>query len=98
MIRALLESDSLDWEQFVERVQGHYGGLKFPLRAIARDVKDLWSVGAIKVSKEGISMDLEWPRRFSESDLLSRYENLPSDSPKTNPIPVDLTQLLGRSQ
>ena len=98
LIRALLESDSLNWGQFVERVQGHYGGLKFPLRAIARDVKDLWSVGAIKVSNESISMDLEWPRRFSDSDLLSRYENLPSDSPKTNPIPVDLTQLLGRSQ
>jgi Fic family protein len=98
IIRALLESDSLGWGEFSDRVREHYNGLKYPLRAIARDLDDLWAVGAIRVSKESISMDLDWPRNFSESELLSRYENLPSVSPNTNPIPVDLTQLLGRPQ
>ena len=98
VIRALLESDSLHWGQFVERVREHYDGLKFPLRAIARDLDDLWSVGAIKVNDESISMDLGWPRKFSESALLSRYENLPSVSPATDPIPVDLGRLLGTPQ
>ena len=98
IIRVLLESGSLEWGEFVERVRANYGGLKFGRRAIARDLADLWSVSAIRVSEDRVSMDLHWPRKFSEPDLLTRHENLPSGPPAANPIPVDLGRLLGRSR
>ena len=98
LIGALLESDSLNWGEFVERVREHYSDLKFVHRAIARDLVDLWSINAITMTEDWISMDLDWPRKFSESDLLTRCENLPSVSTAANPVPVDLGRLLGRSQ
>ena len=96
IIRALLESDFLAWDEFAKRVWEHYDGLKFPRKAVLRDLADLWSVGAIRVGEDEISMDLDWPRKFTESDLLARYEKLPTVSPATNQIPVDLSRLLGR--
>ena len=98
IIRALLDSESLSWSDLAARVGVQYDSLKYGQRAIVRDVTDLWSIGAIGVDKDRVRIELDWPHNFSESELLARYGQLPSAPPSTNPVPVDLARLLGRSR
>ena len=74
----------------------HYEGLKFPVNALVRDVGGLFELSAITFDGERISVNLDWPQQFSESELLERYENMPSAASTKHPAMAELSRLLGR--
>ena len=41
-------------------------------------------------------VDLDWPRTFSESELLEMYEQMPSAASASHPAMSELSRLLGR--
>ena len=76
----------------------HYRDLKYPERAAFRDVHGLWELGAIIIDSEGeFTLNLDWPQQFSESELLERYENMPTAVSTNHPAMAELRRLLGRS-
>ena len=95
IIETLLDSGSMSASDLVQQVWVHYMGLKYPSRALGRDLSGLLSLSAIVVSGDGaVAVDLDWPRQFSESELLERYERMPSAAP-IHPAMAELTRLLG---
>ena len=75
----------------------HYKDLKYPERAAFRDVLGLSELGAILIDGQGNStLNLDWPQRFSESELLERYEKMPYAVSTTHPAMAELRRLLGR--
>ena len=95
IIETLLDSGSMSASDLVQQVWVHYMGLKHPSRALGRDLSGLLSLSAIVVSGDGaVAVDLDWPRQFSESELLERYERMPSAAP-IHPAMAELTRLLG---
>ena len=91
----LLESDSMKLSELASQVGVHYRNLKFPGRAIVRDIVGLINLGAIVLSDDEVSVDLNWPQQFSESELLERYEHMPSAAYARHPATAELSQLLG---
>ena len=77
-----------------------YRHLKYPGRAWVRDVIDvinLRDIGAIRIDENGIiTLNLDWPQQLSESELLDRYENLPSAVSASHPAMAAVSQLLNR--
>ena len=71
-------------------------GLKFFNRALVRDLKELIDIHAIVYDNGRVSVDLDWPRRFSESELLERYERMRPAASGSHPAMVELSRLLGR--
>ena len=58
---------------------------------------NLLDLGAIKIERNGIIiLNLDWPQQLSESELLERYENLPSAVSANHPAMSALSQLLNR--
>ena len=95
IIETLLDSGSMSASDLVQQVWVHYVGLKHPSRALGRDLSGLLNLSAIVVSGDGaVAVDLDWPRQFSESELLERYERMPSAAP-SHPAMAELTRLLG---
>ena len=86
------ESPSDSWI----RVWQHYADLKYPERALVRDLNELLRLSAITLSGGRIAADLDWPQKLSESELLERYERMPSASSAGLPAMADLSRLLGR--
>ena len=75
----------------------HYKDLKYPERAVFRDVLGLSELGAILIDGQGnFTLNLDWPQQFSESELLERYEKMPSAVSTTHPAMAELRRLLGR--
>ena len=74
----------------------HYQGLKFPVNALGRDLGDLFGLGAIAMDDGLISVNLDWPHQLSESELLGRYENMPSAASTRHPAMAELSRLLAR--
>ena len=91
----LLDSDSMKLFDLASLVRTHYTDLKFPDRAIVRDIIGLMNLGAIVLNTDEVSADLDWPQKFSESELLEKYENMPSAAYARHPATTELSQLLG---
>ena len=85
----------------LESIWPLYKGLKNPDRAVVRDMLDLLELGAIirnkNDDKSQFKPNLDWPQQFSESELIARYQNMPTDSSTNHPAMVELRRLLGRS-
>ena len=102
IIENLLDSGPLHPSEMTRRMLEHYDNLKFPERAAFRDFVDLVNLGAIILSIPDdpndaiVDVNLDWPQQFSESELLQRYENMPSAASSDHPAAADLSRLLGR--
>ena len=80
----------------IDRARAHYTSLKFPQRAVVRDLSELILLSAIEFSDDHVAADLDWPQKFSESDLLESYERMPSAASASHPAMPELSRLLGR--
>ena len=97
ILEELLDSPSPDTTDVFLRPDSEYRRLKHPGRAWFRDVRNLLDLGAIRIEENGIiTLNLDWPQELSESDLLNRYENLPSAVSANHPAMAALSQLLNR--
>lgn len=92
----LLDGGSIAVLDFLNQSLVHYQGLKFPANAMGRDLGDLFGLRAIAVDAGRISVNLDWPQQFSESELLERYENMPSAASTRHPAMAELSRLLRR--
>ena len=96
VLDVLLEVGSIGLDELVNRVRADYGDLKFPVRALARDLVELIDLSAIVLDEERVTVNLSWPQQFSDSELLARYESMPSAASTRNPAMATLSKLLGR--
>ena len=97
ILESLLDAPTPDIMDLLRRTAGEYNSLKYPRRAWVRDVSNLLEVDAIRMDDDGtISLNLDWPQQLSESELLHRYENLPSAVSANHPAMAALSQLLNR--
>lgn len=92
----LMDSDSVDITSLLTLSNAHYEHLKFPDRAVIRDLLELLELEAVLINNNKFSLNLDWPQQFSESELLERYENMPSAAPTNHPAMAELRRLLGR--
>ena len=75
----------------------HYANLKYPDRALVRDMIGLIDLGAIRMNNAlAVEVNLDWPQQFSESELLERYEQMPAAVSANHPAMAALAHLLGR--
>ena len=91
----LLEDGPIGLEDLTRRALVHYRDLKFPGRAIARDILELLHLSAIEVAERRVSVNLDWPQQ-SEPELVERYERLPSAASADHPAMAELSRLLMR--
>ena len=96
MIDFLLNDGPMKLFDLVELVRQDYTNLKFPGRAFVRDMNGLIRLSAVVLRDDQVSVDLDWPRKFSESQLLEIYERLPSVASADHPALAELSRLLGR--
>ena len=96
VLESLLDSPTQDITDLLHRTGGEYRSLKYPRRAWIRDVSNLLDIGAIRIDDGIITLNLDWPQELSESELLHRYENLPSAVSANHPAMAALSQLLNR--
>ena len=98
--RQVLEMVLDDNAMQLERIWPLYLGLKYPDRAVIRDMWDLLELGAILLEHVGDRLqfkpNLDWPQQFSESELLARYENMPTVASTDHPAMMELRRLLER--
>ncbi len=96
ILEILLDGGSVSLDGMEDRVRADYDGLKYPVRALARDLIELIDLSAISLDGERVAVNLDWPQQFSGSELLQRYESMPSAASASNPAMATLSQLLGR--
>ena len=96
IVEMLLNDGAMHLSEMADKAIGYYQGLKFPVRAMGRDLADLLVLNALKINGLYIDVNLDWPQQFSESELLERYENMPSAASSGHPAAADLSRLLGR--
>ena len=98
ILDVLLDGDSIDWNDLAKRAQTHYEYLKYPDQALAqRYIGVASNLEAILFDDDGeFTLNLDWPQQFSESELLERYEKMPSAVSTTHPAMAELRRLLGR--
>ena len=94
IIDLLLSAGPTNLSDLMDRVIVHYSDLKFPLRALSRDLIGLINLFAIEFGNEQVMANLDWPQQFSESALLEQYEQMPSSA--SHPVMAELSRLLGR--
>ena len=95
IISVLLGTDSMRLNELASRVSMYYRNLKFPDRALLRDILGLMDLSAIIISGGRVTADLNWPQNFSESELLEKYEHMPSAAYARHPATTELSRLLG---
>ena len=95
ILSLLLEGGPLDLSTLIDQASVHYRHLKFADRALFRDLMGLLDLSAIVFSAERIAVNLDWPQQ-SESDLLERWERMPSAASAEHPAMAELSRLLGR--
>ena len=78
------------------RTASHYNRLKYPGRAQIRDIIDLFDLGALQISDDGIRVNLDWPQQASESELMERLERATSAASTNRPGMANLQDLLNR--
>ena len=98
MLDTLLDSGPLGLRDLIVSTQANYRNLKYGLRAQVRDVVGLIELEAVEFNGELIQARLEWPEQFSQSELLERYENMPSVVSTNHPAMEELSRLLGRGR
>ena len=96
ILEVLLTDGALKPIDLWHRTEVHYKSLKFPERALIRDVIGLIDLKALAIEDGQFQINLAWPQQFSESDLLERYENMPAAVSARHPAMARLSQLLGR--
>ena len=96
ILEILLDGGSVSLLDLVERVRADYDDLKYPIRALARDLVELNDLTAIALDDDRAAVNLDWPQQFSDSELLVRYEGMPSAASARNPAMAKLSQILGR--
>ena len=97
ILESLLDSPTPETTDLLLRTVSEYRHLKYPGRAWVRDVINLRDIAAIRIDENGIiALNLDWPQQLSESELLDRYENLPSAVSASHPAMAVLSQLLNR--
>ena len=98
ILDTLMEGDSTDLKSILSHEMPQYTHLKYPNLALVRDVIGLSELGAISfdVGSNWITLNLDWPQQFSESELLERYENMPTAASTNHPAMTELRRLLGR--
>lgn len=96
ILEILLDAGPSRVYDLADRVRVLYTGLKHPGRALERDLFGLLEVSAIALEGGRIMANLDWPRESSESELLERYENLPSAASAAHPAMAQLSRLFGR--
>ena len=97
LLEALLDAPTLDVMELLHRTAGEYHNLKHPRRAWVRDLISMLEIGAVRMDEnERVALNLDWPQELSESELLHRYENLPSAVSANHPAMGALSQLLHR--
>lgn len=82
ILKALLETDAMDWQQFLDRTEVHYNSLANGRKALARDLGSLLTLNAIwfkRISehKWEIGARLEWPQEITESDFFEKIKKMP---------------------
>ena len=97
IIRTLLDAGQMPLSELASRIRHQYADLKYPNRALFRDLNGLLALDALEFEDRQISIDLDWPQKFSESELLERFEKMPSASSHRSLIAADLSRLLGRT-
>lgn len=67
-------------------------------RALVRDLIGLLDLSAITYDSAAnrVAVNLDWPQQSSESELLERYEKMPSAASARHPAMTELSRLLGR--
>ena len=96
ILEILLDAGPTEPPDLIVRGRALYLGLKYPDRAMVRDLFGLLELSAITLDRGRIGANLDWPQLFAESELLDRYENMPSAASTTHPAMAQLSQLLGR--
>ena len=96
MLETLLDSGPTGLREFFMRTLPHYDNLKYPDRAQVRDLFGLMNLKAVALQEGVVSVNLEWPQQFSQSELLHRFESMPSAVSATHPAMAELSRLLGR--
>ena len=96
MLEILLDSASIDLGDFFVHTLSHYQDIKHRFRAQVRDLVGLMDLGAVTLNGAHIQANMEWPQQFSQSELLERYENMPSAVSANHPAMAELSRLLGR--
>ena len=97
VLESLLDSPTQDVTDLLHRTVGEYRSLRYPRRAWVRDFINLLDIGAVTIDENGtVALNLNWPQELSESELLHRYEDLPSAVSANHPAMAALSQLLQR--
>ena len=96
ILEILLDTGPTEPRDLVNRGRALYLGLKHPDRAMVRDLFRLLELSAVRLDGGRIAANLDWPQLFAESELLDRYESMPSAVSTTHPAMAQLSQLLGR--
>ena len=97
VLESLLDSPTQDITDLLHHTVGEYRSLRYPRRAWVRDFINLMDIGAVTTDENGtVALNLNWPQELSESELLHRYENLPSAVSANHPAMAALSQLLKR--
>ena len=97
ILDVMLDSGPMALKDLIVSTQENYRDLKYGLRAQFRDIVGLFELEAIEFNGELIQAKLDWPERFSQSELLDRYERMPSAVSTNHPAMAELSRLLGRS-
>ncbi len=96
ILEILLDGGSVSLDELEDRARADYDSLKYPLRALARDLIELIDLSAISLDGEQVVVNLDWPQQLSGSELLQRDESMLSAASASNPAMAKLSQLLGR--
>ena len=96
LLDLLLDSVSLRVQDLIHQSMQHYTSLQHPERAFVRDIMELIDLSAVELRDDRVAVNLDWPRQFSESELLDRYEKMPSTADAGHPAMPELSRLLGR--
>ena len=96
VLERLLDGASVNLDNSVTHILAPYQNLKYPYRAQVRDLVGLIDLGAVELCDGRLRVNLEWPQQVSESELLERYENMPSAVSASHPAMPELSRLLGR--
>ena len=95
ILEILLDGGPTGVSVLAEKTFALYSSLKLPARALARDLGHLLAIEAITIDGEIIDVDLGWPEKLSESEMLERYERTPSSK---HPDVANLSRLLRHSR
>ena len=96
ILDTLVDSGPIKIGDLIDRTKANYQALKHSFRAHVRDMVGLLELEAIEFDDGTVQANLEWPQQFSQSDLLERYENMPSAVSTNHPAMAELSRLLGR--